>query len=422
MNEKAKQGPEAPGWASAMQPGHWYRISGDTPDLNLWPSSVGTRYLEDNDPARDSNLNPPKSLKERGRRLAGRRWIAPWSGRMGFSSMTEAWNGAMFASRFGRSGSMVVFGGGHNDYFGSDVHAFDLATREWRRLTDGFVAGNEHDYGEGAVYSDATYPDGSPLPPHTYDYVQYDDVGNDLILLKGQTELGPDVKAAAIPHLFNLDALTWRHGPEHEAAILNSGGFTTWDASRRILWGHSGDDGRGNAFVGYSPDGVNPDGTVGAWREFHPNKIPGEANHNAMQVHPVKDLILVSLHGRDSLARIDPEKPGDSIAMVESTGSKPRVHEYAALEYSQAHDSIIYYSAADGAAVYSIDWDDKARWENITASDTLDPVADAARMSRHQINKSHTFGRFRVANFGDFDLALLIRHVDSPVYAMRLPG
>src|ERR1700720_4549199 len=123
-------------------------------------------------------------------------------------------------------------------------------------------------------------PDGSPLPPHPYDYVQYDRVGNDYLLFKGQTELGPEVKAAAIPHLFNLDTLTWRHGPQHPTAILNSGGWTTWDASRRAVWGHSGDDGGGNAFIGFSPDGDNGDGTFGGWFDRFSNKLPGVANHN----------------------------------------------------------------------------------------------------------------------------------------------
>ena len=71
---------------------------------------------------------------------------------MRFPAITEAWNGAVLASRFGRSGSMVIFGGGHDDYFGSDVHAFDLDSREWRALTTGFIAGARDDYGEGAVY------------------------------------------------------------------------------------------------------------------------------------------------------------------------------------------------------------------------------------------------------------------------------
>jgi hypothetical protein len=177
-----------------MKPGCWYQISGDHPDLDLSPTPAGTRYLEDNDPASDIKINPAKGAKERLRRWLGRRPHAPWEGCCGFPSITEGWNGAVFASRLGVSGSMIVFGGGHNDYFGSDVHAFDLSTRQWSRISDGYVSGGADAYGAGAVYPDSVYPDGSPLPPHTYGYVQYDPVGNDYLLLKGQLELGPEVK------------------------------------------------------------------------------------------------------------------------------------------------------------------------------------------------------------------------------------
>jgi hypothetical protein len=404
-----------------MVPGHWYPISGNAPALDLQPTPVGTRYLEDNDPARDRMLNPPLTLKERARRFAGRDWIAPWRGRMGFSAITEAWNGAVYASGFGESGSMVVFGGGHNTYFGSDVHAFDLSRREWRRLSDGYTDGAPSEYGEGAVYPAAVYPDGSPLPPHTYDYVQYDGVGNDYLLLKGQSELGPNVKAVAIPHLFNLDTLSWRRGPEHPSAVLNSGGFTTWDARRRFLWGHSGDDGGGNAFVAYCPDGENPDGTSGTWTEFHPSKLPSIANHNAMQINPTADRILVALHAIDALAFIDPKVPGDPVVEISSLGEKPIIHEYAGLEYSAALKSFIYYSATGGAQLHRIDWDVEAEWRGITSDQSLNPIIDAARQSRHKVHLAHTFGRFRVAQFRDSGLALLVRHVDSPVYAMLLP-
>ena len=421
MSEEAKVLPEAPEWASAMEPGQWFRISGDTPDLSLSSTPVGTRFLAGNDPARDPALNPPTSPKERLRRLIGRDWIAPWRGRVGFSSITEAWNGAVYASRSGRSGAMIIFGGGHNDYFGSYVHAFDLASREWRRLTTGFVTGWPDRYGEGAVYPDAVYPDGSPLPPHTYDYVQYDEVGNDFILLKGQTELGPNVKAAAIPHLFNLDTLSWRHGPRHSSANLNAGGFTTWDAKRRVLWGHSGDDGRGNAFLAYSPDGVNADGTVGSWRDFYPNKIPGEANHNAMQIHQAADLIVVAVHARNALGLIEPEGPDQPLAAIASSGEKPRLNEYAALEYSARTQRLIYYSAMDNQSVYAIELDNGAHWSPLAAAGSLGPIVDAVSESRYHVNRSHTFSRFRLASFADHDLAILVRHVDTSVYAMRLP-
>jgi hypothetical protein len=52
--------------------------------------------------------------------------------------------------------------------------------------------------------------------------------------------------------------------------------------------------------------------------------------------------------------------------------------------------------------------------------DSLDPVADAQRCSRGAVNSAHVFGRFRIASFGATDIAILVRHLDSPVYALRL--
>ena len=217
---KAVKAPSEPPWLAELPLGRWHRISGDAPDLNLPVTPHGTRYLRDGDPAMDPSLNPLRGLTTRGRRLLGRYVKAPWSGKCDFVAISEAWNGAVFADQFGDSGSMVVFGGGHDDYFGSDVHAFDLFTRQWRRISDGYVSGRPDEYGAGAVYPDAVYPDGSPLPPHTYEYVQYDPVGNDFLLIKGQEELGPNVRPTPIPHMLNLDSLTWRRGPKHPSARL----------------------------------------------------------------------------------------------------------------------------------------------------------------------------------------------------------
>src|SRR6266508_426752 len=420
-----------PTWVERMGLHRWYAISGDSPDLELWATALGTRYLFDTDPARDPELNPARTLKERLRRVLGRNPKSPWHGVAGFSAITEGWNSAVYASRYGPSGSMIVYGGGHNDYFGSDVHAFDLASREWRRIADGYVSGRDDEYGAGARYPASVYPDGSPLPPHTYDYVQYDPLGNDYILLKGQTELGPNVKAVAIPHLFNLDTLTWRNGPQHLTAILNSGGWSTWDASRRVVWGHSGDDGGGNASIGFSPDEDNRNGTFGRWTNHFPNKLPGIANHNAMQIDPVRDLIVVSVHARDALYAINPTDPAHEIEHLESAGPKPVLRPYAAMEYAPNLACLVYFSPLDGGIVYTIAAPQErrsrdelaAKWSWLPyrpAADTLDPIADAASRSRHPLNLSQTFGRFRIASFGTIDLAILVRHVDSAVYAMRL--
>lgn len=418
-----------PAWVERMAQGRWYRLSGDHPDLGLPATPPGTRYLEDNDPAKDAKLNPARSPKEFLRRFLGRRAHSPWHGKMGLASITEAWNGAVFASGFGISGAMIHFGGGHNDYFGSDVHAFDLGTRQWSRISDGYVAGGAGDYGAGAVYPDAVYPDGSPLSPHTYGYVQYDPVGNDYLLFKGQIELGPDVKAVPIAHMFNLDSLKWRRGPRHPAAILASGGCTTWDAARRIIWGHSGDS--GNSFIGFTPDGDNGDGSFGSWGTLYPKKIGSGADHCAMWIDPVRDIIVVTVSAQNELYAIDPSAPDREIAALESSGDRPVIAEHAAIEYAHNLDRFVYYSANDGAHIYSIAAPGGSAWPNLTAaawnwesildaSNGLDPVTDAQAISAHAVHAAHTYGRIRIASYGKIDVAILVRHTDTPVYAMRL--
>lgn len=426
---KPLRAPLAPQWLDAMRIGHWYRLSGDRPDLRLPATRAGTRYLCDGDPASEPTLNPARRPYAALRLLTGHYVHAPWSGRIGFPAITEAWDGAVLAMRFGESGSLIVFGGGHNDYFGSDVHAFDIATREWRRISDGFAQGGREDYGGGAFYPNAEYPDGSPLPPHTYGYVQYDGVGNDYLILKGNTELGPNVRAVAIPHMFNLDRRQWRRGPLHASAVLNSGGFTTWDASRRTLWGHSGDDGGGNAFIGFCPDGANANGTFGRWGPLHPSKFPGVANHNAMQIDSMRDIVVVLAHARDSLFAINPSDPAAPAAPLRSSGVRSCIAECAAIEYAPSLDRLIYYSPEDGATVHTIAAPRGSGWPTLTAGEWqwtrcvvagLDPIEDAKACSRHAINWRHAFGRFRIASWGTVDVALLIRHVDTPVYALRL--
>jgi hypothetical protein len=421
--------PLLPEWVEPMKRGRWYRISGDNPDLGLPPTALGTRFLRDTDPGLDKKLNPAKSIKERLRRVRGRRPHSPWQGKSGFHAITEAWNGAVYASQFRPSGSMIIFGGGHDDYFGSSVHVFDLATREWSRLSDGYVSGPDSEYGPGALYPASVYPDGSPLPPHTYGYVQYDPVGNDYVLCKGQIELGPNVKSVPIPHMFNLVSLTWRHGPRHPSAILGSGGFSTWDETRRILWGHSGDS--GNALIGFGPDGENSDGTFGSWTKHYPKKIPNKADHNAMCIDPARDVIVATDHAANRLVAIDPKEPSREIVKLTSAGESPGISPYAALEYAANLDSLIYYSANDSPHVYALtpaagyDRPQLVRsnwmWRRLLSDgNTLDPIADAAAISSFPVNKEHIFGRFRIATFGQTTVAILVRHTDTPVYAMKV--
>jgi len=192
---------------------------------------------------------------------------------------------------------------------------------------------------------------------------------------------------------------------------------------------HSGDS--GNAFIGFSPDGANRDGTFGSWTPLYPKKITSEADHNVMAIDPVRDLIVIAAWKANTLFALNPSIPASDVAPISSKGDMPNIAEFSALEYAPNLDQFVYYSANNGPKVYAIaspagsGWAHLIRgvwkWKSLlNAGNTLNPIVHAESLSSYGGNRSHTFGRFRIATYGRTDLAILIRHVDSPVYAMRL--
>lgn len=79
------------------------------------------------------------------------------------AAVVGAWSGGVYDSE---RNAMVLWGGGHADYAGNEVYAFDLDTTTWTRLTDPSldVGGDE---------ASGYYPDGLPRSRHTYDYLVF---------------------------------------------------------------------------------------------------------------------------------------------------------------------------------------------------------------------------------------------------------
>ena len=93
----------APDWVQSIAPGTWQAVS-----LNK---------IADVDPAKDPDVNPnyPNS--------------PPWNGATGQRAVIGAWGGGAYATKQGNKGTYLIFGGGHNDYYGSEVYGVDMETR-----------------------------------------------------------------------------------------------------------------------------------------------------------------------------------------------------------------------------------------------------------------------------------------------------
>ena len=104
-----------------IAPGHWYEIPDSSPLASGLLGKAGTA------PARGSPRGAARRLHP------GTNWLFVW-------------------------------GGGHADYGGNEVYAFDLETLRWERLSDPAPTDRERT---------DSYADGSPRSRHTYDYLEF---------------------------------------------------------------------------------------------------------------------------------------------------------------------------------------------------------------------------------------------------------
>lgn len=123
-------------------------------------------------PATDGSVSNPNLAKLLG--LPGDSWyVAPGTkmrpvcapssfgvnGVSGCGAIVTAWGGGAYDPN---RQQMLIWGGGHNDYWGNEVYAFDLATMAWQRLTDP----------SPGPYNKDPLDDGQPVSRHTYDGLQ----------------------------------------------------------------------------------------------------------------------------------------------------------------------------------------------------------------------------------------------------------
>ncbi len=93
----------------------------------------------------------------------------------GCRSVIDAWNGGVADLKRER---LILWGGGHTDYYGNEVYALDLRSSSMSRLTDPSPVTNVNECPEG-------YPDGRPSSRHTYGGLTYDPIQDAMVTFGG---------------------------------------------------------------------------------------------------------------------------------------------------------------------------------------------------------------------------------------------
>lgn len=152
----------------------------------------------------------------------------PWNGNTGFKGLWTAWNSGAFKPDLGACGSIVYFGGGHNDYWGNEIITLDLCGAadggmKWVRFTENF---------KGPITWPAVngiWPDGTPSVGHDFDGLVM--AGDKMIIASTQVDNTPTKSKCAMS--FDFKTKKW------SGCILNQGGqeFTSaYDTKRKLVF------------------------------------------------------------------------------------------------------------------------------------------------------------------------------------------
>lgn len=380
-------GPEPPGWAADITPGTWGLVSRNTP--------------ADVDPAREKRLT------------AGYDRHAPWRGSTGQASVVNAWNGGALARDQGSHGVLLLFGGGHSNYFGNEVYAFDLGRGSWTRLTDPYVAPTP---ALRQFYVNAEFPDGSPLPPHTYDYVEYHPATRSFVVLRGLQKLGVPggPYSSGPPHLLDLETLRWHRGASHGLSVA-SGGFSCHDGKRQLLWSESPGP-RSAGLRSFDPSGRNADGSYGKWSADYGHH--GVVVDGVAACDPLRDLLVFTRFRRgNEVMAVELSQPGSPAVALRQAGTPPAREPAHGWEWSETRQALIYWRRGEG--VYELaappdGWRGTWRWRALTA--------EANSIAPDEMTKDNgVYGRFRIVRYGDGEFCIVVNRINGPVYAFRLP-
>jgi hypothetical protein len=385
----------APEWVKQIAPGTWAEVSLNT--------------LADVNPARDPAVNPNHPGPP------------PW--RDNQAAVLGAWNGGAFASGYGKSGALILVGGGHTDYYGNEVYAFDLDSRSWQRLTNPYRS-------PSFPVADGIWPDGTPSVSHTYDQVDYHPGTNSFVMMKTQHD-NTGGQSSPMVAMFSLDGLkspdtnanrdanraNWRLSPLHADNYTQSGGWSVYDSKRDLFWANGGAGTR--SFVSFDPKPSQPGGRFGAFKSYPQRTAVTDA---VAAYDPVNDIILYTVfRNAPNVWAVDLAQPaagnGGNVQITQA-GSAPEREPAHGWEWSPSRRAFVYYRR--GAGVHELrqqgtDWrTDPWQWSELTSPEnTLVPAGEI---------RNGVYSKFRIASFADAEIALVVNQANGPVYAFRMPG
>jgi hypothetical protein len=312
------------------------------------------------------------------------RKVAPSPDR--YPNVIRPWSGGAYDTKRDR---LIVWGGGHGDYDGNEIYAFDMKDFRWRRLTDPspFPPGDEENrHGKGA------HPDGAPISRHSYDYIDYVPGADRFFVGGGAGIWWSGQFSDSMTYLFDLDALKWAHHGECPCAGIS----TSAVGPDGRVWMH-GSWGATAVLAAFDPK-------TSEWTRYAAlNSWLGYGR--TAEIDPVENRYVMI--GQGEVRIWDLDHPKERHVVAETTGTTAAEElGYPGAAYHPGTKQIVVWGG--GVDVYALDVA-RLHWTHRATSGVNTTPPTAARQG--------TFGRWRYVP--SLDVFVVVNDVCGNVFVYR---
>ena len=319
-------------------------------------------------------------------------------------------SGAAFDTKRNR---FMVWGGGHGDYSGNEIYAFDVDTLTWDRIEDptpnNLIPGFSGPHNE-------TYPDGKPASRHSYDSLVYLP-DQDALWTSGGSRWANGFATWATWQ-YDLTLGTWEQKAAASTGFANTYGVNAqYDpVTENVIWRHAlGGDGP-LRLQEYDP-------ATDAWTIRNNTAPAAGGSSSTSALDPGRRTMVfvgVANYGSPSVNQlytynIDTHEYLD-LSTVTTGDTEIQAGRAPGLAYDPVVDTLVAWKGADALSaasdVYTFDIDTNV-WTKIPAdpANTVLPTASA---------NTGTFGRWQY--IPSEDVFMLYNNVDENVFFYRLPS
>jgi hypothetical protein len=310
-------------------------------------------------------------------------------------NVIAAWNGGVADTKLNR---LIIWGGGHADYSGNEIYAFDLNSMRIERLNDPSPVNSTGKCVE-------TLSDGKPNSRHTYAGLAYIAHANQLFSFGGA--LNQCGFFSNVTWTLDLATVQWRDmKPEGGTPAALPGAIAAYDPVSHTVFLHD---------------------TADLWQyDFDKNRYKRLGGNQAVNYHmngviDPKRRIFLAIGAAGSAGgglKVISIAPGSNYAMHDWTNSASSTcgpllsAGYPGLAYDSVLDRIVGWPNF-GDTVYLLDPDTKSCTSTTFSGGPPDSTHQG---SPHTSNG--TYGRFRY--FPDKDVFVLVNQASSNAFTLRL--